>query len=108
MDNHQIIAIYEEASRLTRDMLLAARAADWDCLVAYEKQCAATLAPLIADQPVQAPTAAFRHRKAELIREVLDGDAEIRQLVEPWLTQLSMLIGNSRQQSRLHQTYRLT
>lgn len=108
MENTQIIAIYEEASRLTRDMLAAAHAGDWDRLVAYEKQCAAKLAPLIADQPEQPPTAAFLQRKAELIRDVLDGDAEIRHLVEPWLAQLSALIGNSRQQSRLHHTYRPT
>jgi Flagellar protein FliT len=87
-------------------MLAAARAADWDGLVAHEKQCAARLSLLIADQPEEAQTPAFRQRKAELIHQMLAHDAEIRLLVEPRLATLSAFLGNSRQQSRLHQTYR--
>ena len=47
----------------------------------------------------------YRSRKAALIRGILDADAEIRLLVEPWLAQLSMLIGNTQQQSRLQHAY---
>ncbi len=105
MNNDQIIAIYEDAFRLTREMLLAARDSDWERLVACEKDCAARLAPLVHDQPAQAPTSAFQQRKASLIRAMLHDDAQIRLLVDPWLARLATLIGDSHRQSRLHQTY---
>jgi flagellar protein FliT len=105
MDNAQILAIYEETSRLTRQMLAAARENDWDLLVTHEKACAATLSPLISDKPAQPPSNDFQRRKAELISSILDDDAQIRMLVEPWLERLSGLIGSARQQSRLHQSY---
>jgi hypothetical protein len=41
-----------------------------------------------------------------LIRGVLDDDAEIRLLVEPWLAQLADLIGHTGHQRRLSQAYR--
>lgn len=105
MDSHKILTIYEEGSRLTRQMLLAAREGDWDQLVAYEKDCAARFVHLFAGEGNQPRDADFQRRKAELIRGMLDDDAQIRLLVEPWLARLSGLIGSTRQQSRLHQTY---
>ena len=105
MDSTQILTIYEEMARLTRHMLLAARAADWDRLVTCEKACAAQFALLFAGESDQPRDAAFQRRKAELIRGMLDDDAQVRRLADPWLAQLSSLIGNTRQQSRLHRTY---
>ncbi|MEQ1772149.1 MAG: flagellar protein FliT [Burkholderiales bacterium] len=105
MDNDQIIAIYEDASDITRKMLAAARASDWDLLVEHEKACAARLAVLLSDQPIQSQNPVFQQRKGALIRAMLDDDTQIRMLVEPWLVKLTTLIGSARQQSRLHQSY---
>jgi flagellar protein FliT len=105
MDSDQILAMYEEASRLTHKMLLAARANDWDRLVAYEKVCSVRFERLISEQPRQPQSAEFQRRKGALIRAMLDDDAQIRLVVEPWLKTLSMLIGNTRQRSRLNQAY---
>ncbi len=105
MDNTQILSLYEEGSRLTRHMLLAAREGDWDRLVAHEQDCAAMFAHLSASNDRQPGEADFQQRKAELIRGMLEDDAQIRLLVEPWLARLSGLIGSTRQQSRLHQAY---
>jgi flagellar protein FliT len=105
MDNHQVIAIYEDAARLTREMLDDARAQQWDKVVAKEKLCAAQLARLPSAEPPQNDPR-HQRRKAELIGSMLDDNAEIRMLAEPWLARLSELIGNTRQQSRLHHMYR--
>ncbi len=105
MNSDEIISIYEDASCLTRQMLVAARESDWDQLVEHETQCAARLAQLISARPAQTQSAEFQRRKGALIRAMLDDDAEIRMLVEPWLAKLSELIGSTRQQSRLHQSY---
>ncbi len=105
MDNHQIMAIYEDAAGLTREMLGAARAEQWDDVAAKEKLCTEKLAALPSAMPAQ-PDPLHQRRKAELIRSMLDDNAEIRVLAEPWLARLSELIGSTRQQSRLHHMYR--
>lgn len=105
MDGDHILSIYEGVSRLTRQMLAAARRSDWDQLVALEKHCSALFAQLFAIKDERPRSAEFQRRKSELICGVLDDDAQIRLLVEPWLANLSALIGNTRQQQRLGQAY---
>jgi flagellar protein FliT len=105
-DGHRILAVYEDIAQLTRRMLEAARGGQWDALIELERDCGRRFAHLLSGEPQQPDDADYRNRKAALIRGILDDDAEIRLLVEPWLAQLSMLIGSSRQQSRLHDAYR--
>jgi len=106
MNGDQILAVYETISRLTRQMLAAARDSNWERLVALEKDCSAQIARLDGNGDGVTRDLDYQRRKASLIRRILDDDAEIRLLVEPWLAQLSVLIGNTRQQARLHRAYR--
>jgi flagellar protein FliT len=106
MNNDQILATYEAVSRLTRRMLTAARNSEWDMLVKLERDCSALFARLFTGDNEQPQSADFQRRKAQLIRGVLDDDAEIRLLVEPWLNQLSALISHAGHQRRLSQAYR--
>lgn len=108
MDCNQILAAYEDIACLTHQMLVAARAGDWDRMVILEKECAAHFALLLAGNTEAPHDDGYLQRKAGLIRRILDDDAQIRLLVEPWLEKLSTLIGSTRQQSRLHQTYGAT
>lgn len=105
-DGNRILAAYEDIALLTRRMLEAARRSQWDELIELERDCGRRFAHLLNGEPQQPDDAGYRDRKAALIRGILDDDAEIRLLVEPWLAQLSTLIGSTRQQSRLHDTYR--
>lgn len=106
MNGAQILAQYGEIAQLTRNMLAAARAAEWERLVELERTCSSYFARLFESGAAQPADATFINRKAALIRGILDDDAEIRLLVEPWLAQLSLLIGNTQQQSRLQRAYR--
>ena len=105
MSADTILAIYEDISRITRQMLEAARSDDWDQLVDLEKNCSARFAHLFELEDGSARDDEFRRRKGELIRDVLRDDAQIRLLVEPWLAHLSAMIGTTRQQGRLNQAY---
>ena len=105
MNGNHILAIYENISRKTRQMLAAARGDDWDGLVALEKDCSAMFAQLFETEDGAVRDAEFQRRKGELIRGVLADDAQIRLLVEPWLAQLNAMIGSTRQQSRLNHAY---
>jgi len=105
-DGNIILAEYEEIAALTRRMLEAARHSEWDRLVELERDCGCHFARLLDGSTVQPDDETYRNRKAALIRGILDDDAEIRLLVEPWLAQLSQLIGSTQQQTRLQSAYR--
>lgn len=78
---------YEAAWALTRRMQEAALALEWETLMELEAQ----RAPLLAAPP---PTAAAAGRRvAELIRDILEVDAEIRERVESWRTATATLLG---------------
>lgn len=106
MDGKTILAEYAEIALLTRRMLEAARCSEWDALIALERDCGRHFERLLDGATEQPDDPAYRRDKAALIRGILADDAEIRLLVEPWLAQLSLLIGNTQQQTRLHQAYR--
>ena len=105
MQGAQILAHYTEIAQLTRRMLEAARDSEWDRVVEIERSCSGLFARLFEAGDVQPDDPAFINRKAALIRGILDDDAKIRLLVEPWLAQLSQLIGSTSQQSRLNRAY---
>jgi flagellar protein FliT len=106
MNGAQIIAEYSEIAAITRRMLEAARSSEWDNLIELERGCGRHFARLFEIGGAQPDDPDYRSRKAALIRGILDDDAEIRLLVEPWLAQLSTLIGSTQQQSRLQRAYR--
>jgi flagellar protein FliT len=106
-DGHYIIAQYTEIAAITKRMLDAARSSEWDTLCDLERDCGKYFERLLESGEEQPDDNHYRSRKAALIRGILDDDAEIRLLVEPWLAQLSQLIGSTQQQSRLHNAYRV-
>jgi flagellar protein FliT len=106
MDGDQILVLYEAIARLTGQMLAAARNGDWEQLVSIGQDCSAQTARLRKIEDGLPRDAAHLRRKTELIHGALDDDARIRELVNPWLTQLAALIGNTRHQQQLHHAYR--
>jgi flagellar protein FliT len=105
MDEEDVLTVYETVSSLTNQMLTAARGGDWDLLVSLEKDCSAKFASLLNDGVTATASATFQRRKAQLIRSVLEADAQIRLLVEPKLDSLSALIATTRQQRHIAQAY---
>lgn len=105
MNGPRIIAAYEAILALTGQMLEAARNDDWDRLVALEQDCKKRVEELIAENTGQPLSGQFQQRKAQIIREVLADDAEIRNITEPWMTQLQHILGSAGREKRLHQAY---
>ena len=105
MDEQLILATYESIAGLTRRMLAAAQASQWDRLTALEKEASGLFEPLMAHDRTPPADAEYRRRKAELIRGILADDAQIRLLVEPRLRDLSSLLGSARQEQRLVRAY---
>lgn len=95
MASKDILSMYENIAGLTNQMVTAARTSDWDGLSKLEGQCAAE-ATLVANGPAPALSGAPRMRKIDLLRQILANDREIRNVTEPWMTQLSNTMPQAR------------
>lgn len=105
MTTQQVMSTYEAMQTLTSQMVEAASASDWDQLADLERRCAAhvqTLKNHADDLPMSGE---HRVTKIQIIRKLLDDDRKIRDLTMPWMAHLSAMIGSTRSQSRLVNTY---
>jgi flagellar protein FliT len=105
MSGEQALAVYQALVELTGQMAAAARESDWDRVAQLERRCAAQVQALSDGEPGVELCATGRARKAEMIRQILADDRQIRELATPWMAQLSALISNTRSQSRLAGAY---
>ena len=96
---------YERIAGLTAAMLEAARASQWELLLDLENECCAAFTHLVNAAPAAAATPEIARRKTMLIRQILADDAEIRNLVEPWMAELGQWLGVSSRSHRLHDAY---
>lgn len=102
---NQTIAIYEEVSGITRNMLAAARRGDWDELAALEGECSSRI-DILREKDVSLPLSDNeRQHKISLIQKILDDDRHIRQIVMPWMEHLSGLINHAGTERRLNRAY---
>lgn len=105
MGGSQVIENYESLSALTAQMREAAVCGEWDMLVALEKQCqqhVAAMAPVDAAAKLDEPS---RQRKIQLIKNILENDADIRNRTMGWMEQLKQIIHSNRQEQRLQHVY---
>ncbi|MDA8108575.1 MAG: flagellar protein FliT [Betaproteobacteria bacterium] len=100
-----LLATYEAISELSAQMLDAARHADWARLTLLEKDCRWLIEHLRTAESPAAGDVSFRERKLQIIRKVLAEDAEIRDLVEPWMAELEALIGSGERARKLRLVY---
>ena len=90
----RLLACYEAIGEASRRMLEAARAADWRAFAERERSCAALIAMIESlGDPRAILDARGRRRRVEILRGVLHDDAQIRDLIEPWLADVEVCIG---------------
>jgi flagellar protein FliT len=95
MQDSGIIGYYEAIARASASMLAAARRSDWDALLEIEQTCRQIIEQIKAygdNLELHGPAHA---RKMEVIRQVLADDAEIRNLMNPWLRHLETILHGS-------------
>jgi flagellar protein FliT len=105
MSAAQVIANYEALAALTGQMRDAAVRGEWDALVDIERQRGALVAAMKDLDATTTLGEAERQRKNELITAVLAHDAEIRTLVEAWMSELQINMQSNRQELRLLREY---
>ncbi len=97
---------FEAMSRLSRQMVAAARQNDWDTLCRLESELA-TLRDLPAPEPqalARLPQAE-RVRLAALIETMQADDAAVREVVEPFLDSVRGLLSSKSRSRDLRRSY---
>lgn len=86
--SQMLIDYYKAIEDSSVKMLEAARVQDWDGVVRYEGACAVLIEQLRhRAQSVQLQDE-DRVEKARIMRRILENDAQIRNLAEPWVQQI--------------------
>lgn len=98
MDDKALLDYYEAIERASEQMLQAARDGDWDSVVRLEGACAVLISQLkhAASQRALQPEEA--RLKTRIMKRILENDAKIRNLAEPWLEDLDRLLAGSPRQ----------
>lgn len=105
MNEQEVIYLYENVATITDQMLAAARVGDWEKLAALESRCADQVNILKTGEAPVPLTGTSRERKVEIIKKILADDKEIRNITEPWMNKLSMLINSTGTERKLHSAY---
>lgn len=105
MNSQEIIILYETVATITDQMLAAARAGDWEQLAALELRCADQVKILKTGEPPVLLTGTSRERKVQIIKKILADDRAIRDLAEPWMAKLSLLINSTGAERKLNRAY---
>lgn len=99
------IDIYQEMSALSGRMVVAARANDWDNLIALEKSVTALRHSLEFDDDNSRLTPAEVDIKRTLIQRILDDDAEIRRHTEPRMERMRQFLGGGGGRKQVESAY---
>ncbi|MBK1690387.1 flagellar protein FliT [Rubrivivax gelatinosus] len=86
--NTDLLKYYEAIEQASADMLLAAKAGNWDEVVKLEGACVLLISQLKHAAREATLDAEAAKTKSRIMQRILVNDAEIRHLAEPWLQDL--------------------
>jgi flagellar protein FliT len=101
MSDDAVIFAYEGLSQLTSRMLDAARAGEWEKVIALESDYTRQVQTLPTVDATAGLSPASREHKVRLIHTILAHDRAIRDLASPWMSHLSALINSSGNRRKL-------
>lgn len=105
MTNQDVLTVYAAMGELSSQMVTAANASDWERLEALEQRVSDHVALLKAQEATVRLEGEQRQRKVTLIKQMLDDDRQVRDLIQPWMAQLSKLINSTGTERRVHNAY---
>ena len=91
---HKLLDYYKAIENASQKMLDAAKTEDWDQLVHLEGACTVLIAQLRSKARSKALEPDERKEKTRIMQRILRTDAEIRNLAEPWLNDLALMMDN--------------
>ena len=106
MTPQALLSCYESVALAAGTMLDAARASEWDQLVAAERKCAESIARLRGGTHPPALSAEAVRRIGTIIQTVLTHDAEIHRLTRQRVAVLEHFLGGAATEKRVARAYR--
>jgi flagellar protein FliT len=105
MNSFELLIVYEKVAQITADMLVAARANDWELLSKLESDCSGHVSTLKKfEGPTELPPE-LKTKKVAIIKQILADDRSIRDITEPWMQNLANLMKSSSTSRKLSQSY---
>jgi flagellar protein FliT len=83
--SQQLIEYYRAIEDSSLKMLAAAKVEDWDEVVGFEGTCAVLIEQLREKARSEELSPELRSEKTRIMQRILNNDAQIRYLAEPWL-----------------------
>lgn len=105
MSSEEIISLYQVISDITDQMLVAARAGDWEVFCELEAHSAGHAQTLKSHGAAVALPDVVHEQKIRLIHQILAHDRAIREITEPWMAQLALLINSAGAEHKLSRAY---
>ncbi len=107
MDGTQVITTYKAILVITGKMLAAAQNNQWDELLSLEQECRQLTKILIKDKEESDPILdkELLQKKVSIIHQILDDDAQIRAITEPWMVRLQDMLNTHERTRNLQQAY---
>ena len=87
-----LIDYYKAIEDSSRKMLKAAQEENWTEVVRYEGACAVLIEQLRHRSRDEELTPELRREKSRIMQRILQNDAEIRCLTEPWIGQFEHIL----------------
>jgi len=87
-----LLDYYKAIENASQKMLEAAQTENWDQVVRLESTCAVLIAQLRGKARTLQLAPEERTEKVRIMQRILRTDAEIRNLAEPWLSDLALLM----------------
>jgi len=89
---HSLLDYYKAIENASQKMLEAAQTENWDQVVRLEGACTVLIAQLRSKSRSIRLAPEERTEKTQIMKRILRTDAEIRNLAEPWLADLALLM----------------
>ncbi|TFW05642.1 flagellar protein FliT [Oxalobacteraceae bacterium OM1] len=104
MSHAAVLLKYQDMLRLSQSMLDSARHGDWEALITHQSARGAIEAALVAiDQLTWPPGVA--EQKRTLIEQVLAADAETRERVQAWMSEIDGSRRSAQTEKKLQGAY---
>jgi flagellar protein FliT len=95
--SHILIDYYKAIEDSSRKMLDAAKEENWDQVMRFEGACAVLIEQLRERAHQEQLQPEQRVEKTRIMQRILNNDAQIRYLAEPWLTHCERNLDGPRQ-----------
>ena len=105
MDQVRLLAVYQAAGEMTQRMLEAARAEDWETLLAVSQDRDQLFAQLKQAPPTQPENLQLADETAAQIRGILAADQQIKSLSQDWMTEINGVLTSVNVERKLLKAY---